>query len=130
MKYFSILLAVSLIFSFISIGGCGSKPDRSLIGKWETLAEVRFPKVTLEFLKDGTLIRSSGSISNSANYRVIDKDRLEVDPGSDWGQRFIYNIIISNNELIFTNPNTMLFVDIKMNKEQTAALPVKLKKLK
>ncbi len=64
-----LILATALL-----IAGCAESPEENVIGVWFDTDE----DVTVQFLKDGTLIVENGDSMLSRDYQILDEDRIRL----------------------------------------------------
>jgi len=99
-KYMILLMVnrfclISTVFCFFFSPSCSSDPNVQLVGKWVN----KEGKDTIEFFKEGTVCARENKLEVCGNYRFVDDNRIRVRFGH-MGEIEIYNISISNNELI------------------------------
>ena len=80
---------------FVLYGHVQTTLTVQLVGKWVN----KEGKDTIEFFKEGTVCVREYKLEVCGNYRFVDDNRIRVRFGN-MGEIEIYNISISNNELI------------------------------
>jgi len=71
-----LLFSVGILVFNLILTSCSKQPSSTIIGKWRV--ESRFSE-TVEFRKDGTVISSRGTNTETGKYTFVDNNHLKIE---------------------------------------------------